>query len=923
MTSLTTSLRSLSNSLGIIQDSIAAVGDNIAGVNSEGYVRKAVNVATSVANGNAVGVTILEVERSVDEFINAALRDQLSLYAAAKVKDDFQTRIQNFTFGDPNSSFTISSTMNSFFSAMESFANDPTSSVKASLVVSAASAMADSINTVAYGLHNERFNADTEIENQVNNLNNALVALGDINDAIRINSIAKADISSLLDARDLQLRAVKEIIDADVTFDEFGQVSINLSNTELLSPGNSYLVEFTRSSSVETMINGSATSAITVTSYNSAGELTNNTTTLMSASNDVNYVNDLPSGTLKALTELRDTDIPKLIEQLDSFAYSFASAMNEVHNNGSSFPPPSSITATSAVSYRQENYYGGSFRISLTDDTGRPLTNRYGQDLIPLTVNLDELVGTNGRGLLSLNDILNEINSYYGNQAENSVNVGSADNIKMVSLNNSFNAVSATGVITFSDLPSDGDTIEINGTTFTFVNSTAANTTQITIGASIVATVQNTVTVLSSSTDSSVNVANYSANSNKINISYNNAGTTGNGFTVDVSGASNLSASGANLTGGSNVSGEYEFDFEFTNIDSNGLDVTFDVEEISINGGTSSAVTFGALTAAAGNTHRTFTSSNTTGSISLDLTSLGLEEGESFEISAKVRVTDANGNETTETITYTVTIPDPEEDTINERYSVSSISGTEDGVIVAADTTNGFMSAYLVDANGNILSPDSTEQGYLRLQSANSDIRISLDQLTSEEQGTYGASNVLASATHKGLFHYFGLNNFFEFGNDSVTNAAYNISVRDDITETTSLLSRGKAIKTLDDAGVHKYTYEIGAGSNQVALQMNKVQDNNITFSAAGGFDEVSTTLSAYITDIYNFSAIMAVDASSDFENQQLLFDSLENAYQDASGVNLDVELANTVFYQSAYAANARVLAVVKELFEKTEEALS
>lgn len=111
-------------------------------------------------------------------------------------------------------------------------------------------------------------------------------------------------------------------------------------------------------------------------------------------------------------------------------------------------------------------------------------------------------------------------------------------------------AVPATGYIEFAEQPTEGDTITINGTEFTFVDETPAGD-EIEIKATLIQTLDAAVTALNASSDGDVNVATYSrpGGTERLVITHDTSGVTGNGFTLatDIESAT-LSA--ATLQGG-------------------------------------------------------------------------------------------------------------------------------------------------------------------------------------------------------------------------------------------------------------------------------------------------------------------------------------------------------------------------------------
>lgn len=109
-------------------------------------------------------------------------------------------------------------------------------------------------------------------------------------------------------------------------------------------------------------------------------------------------------------------------------------------------------------------------------------------------------------------------------------------------------AVAAAGLIEFTVNPTDGDTITLNGTVWTFVDATAAGP-QTEIQGTLIQTLDALVAALNLSADEEIEKATYSrpANTERLIIAFDTAGASGNGFTLAASAAA---VSGARLTGG-------------------------------------------------------------------------------------------------------------------------------------------------------------------------------------------------------------------------------------------------------------------------------------------------------------------------------------------------------------------------------------
>ncbi|MDX1949851.1 MAG: flagellar basal body rod C-terminal domain-containing protein, partial [Rickettsiales bacterium] len=898
------------------------VSDNISNVNTIGYSRKEITQVTKISNGVVLGVSSPEVRRAVDSFLVNASRLQTAKLSGAETLNSFQDRLQQFTFGNPNSSFTIGSTLSSFFGRLEDLSNETSSAVKANLVSTAGIDFTNTISSVSLNIQRERYNADQDISNSITELNLILRNLSDINKALRQNSLADGSNNSLLDARDSEILKLQKISAANLDFNEFGQVLVSFKNTEILGLNQRYEIVYNRAGSVDDFVNGATLERIEAIALDENGNRTSKIETLLSASNDDEKINNFGDGKISALIKIRDNDLPNILSQLDEFTFTFAERFNEAHNSGTSFPPPASLTGASSVKLSDAFYFDGKFRITLLDVNGEPLTNRYGDPMIPLTIDMNEFNGTgDGKGIASVQSIIDEINNYYGTQFNQTINIGPARDIKIAGVSENITSVKASGNIAFASNPLNGENILINGVTITFVSSSPSGN-QVLIGANLGETMNNLTDFLSNSANSSIQAGEYSNSNNQLNIKARLSGVTGNGITISAGTATGATASGANLSGGANASGDFTFDFDFSNLATDGKDIKFDVSSISINGGAASAVTFNEFTQKAGERTRTDRNGVNDDSLTISLTGLGLEQDETFTISATIKVTDGNGVEYDEVVTFQLRVPDPETgSTLNKRFAAISVSGTGDGSVINATSNNPFLNASIVNANGDEINRNDID-GFFRLQTANDTIRFSIDQLDSKERGVFGAADPASTATNYGMSHFFGMNNFFSFGGKQ-ENSSLNIKVRDDISKTPSLIASGKAVRSSQNGLNAVYTYELGAGNGDALRDIVKIQDENLVFESAGTLPRLRTTIGSYASEIYSFAGVLANKAESDFEKEQLLDSTIQQKLGAVSGVNLDQEIASTIRYQTAYSASARVVSIIRELFQSLESALT
>jgi flagellar hook-associated protein 1 len=108
----------------------------------------------------------------------------------------------------------------------------------------------------------------------------------------------------------------------------------------------------------------------------------------------------------------------------------------------------------------------------------------------------------------------------------------------------------------------------------------------------------------------------------------------------------------------------------------------------------------------------------------------------------------------------------------------------------------------------------------------------------------------------------------------------------------------------------------ITAGDNSGAIAMQNLINSNQSFKAAGGIAAQTASLSDYAASFYQNVSDQsnAVTASQSTQDDRLSEAQARQASD--SGVNLDEELTNLTTYQQAYAAGARILTTVDQLYQ-------
>lgn len=99
-----------------------------------------------------------------------------------------------------------------------------------------------------------------------------------------------------------------------------------------------------------------------------------------------------------------------------------------------------------------------------------------------------------------------------------------------------------------------------------------------------------------------------------------------------------------------------------------------------------------------------------------------------------------------------------------------------------------------------------------------------------------------------------------------------------------------------------------------------RLSDSSRTYSASTGIGNSTTpfngSIDSFARRIVSVQAAQAQNASDNATSQSMVSHALQEKFDSETGVNIDNEMSNLIIFQNAYAANARVISTVKELFD-------
>lgn len=444
--SLGISLQAALSGLRVNQEAMRVLTNNIANASVQGYSRQKAALTTQIINGVPVGAKIEDIARQADDFLIEQIRAQASDFTKSRTVRDYYDRIQ-FLYGQPDSQNSLSSVINNFFTSLDTLATSPEQSYNRVNAVDRIRDMASRVSGVARNLLQIRFDADQQVSSTVNTLNNTLDNLKTVNNSIKEAIRLGQPTSALLDRRDELVRKISETIDTRANYQNDGTVHISTGDGIQLLDINSYRIQYTPAAGTDVFKLDQTLSEIKVTLLDSAGQLTTSSQTLVSSGISGSTVTHrIAGGSLKGLLDIRDADIPRLQQQVDRLADNMRNEMNKLHNNGTGFPPASSLTGTRLMSPTEQRNYSGFARIAVVGPNGRPVAapyanvanNKTDESLLrPLKLNLGALDAGGGAGKPDLNTIIKEINTHFG-PPQNKAVAGKLADIRLGAVSNSF-----------------------------------------------------------------------------------------------------------------------------------------------------------------------------------------------------------------------------------------------------------------------------------------------------------------------------------------------------------------------------------------------------------------------------------------------------------------------------------------------------
>ncbi len=397
---------------------LQVTGNNVANSQTPDYTVEQANLTTvpsgitSRAGTTGNGVQVSNITRSYNSFVNAQVNAENSNVSYWTNYNTAITQVQD-VFNEATSA-GISPAISTFFDDWQNVAQNPQDDAQRTTLIADANSLSNSLNTAATSLNSISSQLLTSSQTLVSQVNTYSSQIATLNGELAGNPGSL----DLQDQRDALVNQLNGIVKVSTYQDPVsGMFSVIV--------GGAPLVEGTTSYNMSVAVNSSNSMRFYVGIAPNAAE---------GSPGDPDVTSSITGGEIKANIDLRDTQIPGYMDQLNAFAIDMADVTNYYQTQGygldgstgtNFFNPLSQV-----VKYTSVDSSAGVFTSSgqTFSANGGTLSIKLGDnDTTPATVTMAAGAGSGFGGAYTLSDVANAINEQAGSKVTASVvNVGPA-----------------------------------------------------------------------------------------------------------------------------------------------------------------------------------------------------------------------------------------------------------------------------------------------------------------------------------------------------------------------------------------------------------------------------------------------------------------------------------------------------------------
>ena len=304
----TPNIHSLSLALDRAASRQSVIAQNIANVDTPGFVRRrpVITELTPTYDAGVVmgrGAELSSIESIRDRVLELRITAEQQQQSGTEAFIGSMSTVETL-FGSGDDS--LGSQVQTFFNSLNQLSTNPTDGSLRQGVLTAAGDLTRTFNNLSQNLQNETFQINQSILQSVDEVNRLTQEIANVNQQVASKSALGEEPGTLEDQRTELIKQLASKIDVFVTDTPDGLTLTTVHGEPLVVAGRSYSLD--TSLGTDSKVHVSA--------------------------NGTDLTADLQGGELGGLLRARDQDIASMQSKMDAFAYQFATAVNQAHQNG-------------------------------------------------------------------------------------------------------------------------------------------------------------------------------------------------------------------------------------------------------------------------------------------------------------------------------------------------------------------------------------------------------------------------------------------------------------------------------------------------------------------------------------------------------------------------------------------------------------
>ncbi|HTW23278.1 MAG TPA: flagellar hook-associated protein FlgK [Candidatus Baltobacteraceae bacterium] len=305
MGTLNTALSIAVGSLDADQGAIAVTTNNLANANTPGYDRQIVQFSENepIVVGNLVfggGVTLDQAQTVRSNVLQLQLNQETQTSGQLDAFVTGMSQVQ--TLFNETAGTGLQTPLSAFFSSLQQLATNPSDSSLRVGVISAAQNLSTAFNQASSALTTQQSDLNQSVQQSVSQVNSYTSQIAQLNNQITGLTQNGEDPSTLIEQRDVALQNLSNVIGVSIISGQNNNITVTTGNGSPLVVGD-------QSFDLQTQVNA-ATGLQDV--YSQGQDITT----------------QISSGELGGQIQVRDQQIPSVLNQLDTLAAGIENAVN-------------------------------------------------------------------------------------------------------------------------------------------------------------------------------------------------------------------------------------------------------------------------------------------------------------------------------------------------------------------------------------------------------------------------------------------------------------------------------------------------------------------------------------------------------------------------------------------------------------------